>query len=85
MPGCSTCFLAAQDGLSFAASLSREALDADRKTQYAVSRAIEIVGEAASKVSEDTREHHPDIPWNRIVGMRTFLAHEYFRADLDVV
>jgi uncharacterized protein with HEPN domain len=44
-----------------------------------------FIGEAASKVTDDTREHHPDIPWSRIAGMRTFLAHEYFRIDLDAV
>jgi len=77
--------LAAQDAVMFVSSLTREAFDGDRKTQYAVSRALEIVGEAASKVTDDTRERHPDIPWSRIVGMRTFLAHEYFQIDLDAV
>ena len=69
----------------FVTDLTREAFDDDGRTQYAVSRALEIIGEAASKVTDETREQHPDIPWTRIIGMRTFLAPEYFRIDLDAV
>lgn len=75
----------ARDAISFASDLTREAFDADKKTQYAVSRAIEIIGEAASKVSDETREHHPEIPWREIVGIRTKLAHEFRVIDLDQV
>ena len=65
--------------------MTREAFDADKKSQYAVSRAIEIIGEAASRVSDETREHHREIPWRDIVGMRAKLAHDYRVIDLDIV
>ena len=76
---------AARLALTFVSDMTREAFDSDEKTQYAVTRALEIVGESASNVTNETREQHPDIPWSRIVGMRTLLAHEYFRIDLDIV
>ena len=52
---------------------------------YAVLRAVEIVGEAASKVSPDTQAALPDIPWVAIVGMRHRLVHAYSSVNLDVV
>jgi len=52
---------------------------------FAVVRAVEIVGEAASKVTEETREKHPHIPWRAIVGMRNRLIHAYFEIDMDMV
>lgn len=50
---------------------------ADRMLRGAVERHIEIIGEAARRVSEATTEAHPDIPWRAIVGQRNVLAHEY--------
>lgn len=49
----------------------------DRKLQFAVERAIEIIGEAARNVSKDFQEAHPEIPWRGIIGQRHMLAHEY--------
>lgn len=46
---------------------------------------IEIIGEAASKVSEEFRSHHPQIPWKGVVAMRHRLIHGYFDINLDVV
>lgn len=46
---------------------------------------MEIVGEAAARVSEDTKRAHPDIPWAEIVGMRNRLVHVYFDIDLQLV
>lgn len=48
-------------------------------------RAVEIVGEAASKVSPGTQGAIPQIPWTAIVGMRHRLVHAYARVDLDIV
>lgn len=45
--------------------------------RMAVERALEILGQAASRVSASFREAHPEIPWRRIVGLRNVLAHEY--------
>lgn len=49
----------------------------DWALQLAMERALEIIGEAARKVSATFREAHPEIPWARIVAHRNFLAHDY--------
>lgn len=49
----------------------------DRKTQLAVERSLEIIGEAASRVSTSFRNAHPEIPWRQIIGQRNVLIHEY--------
>lgn len=46
---------------------------------------IEIIGEAASKISSGLKEKYPDIPWADIVGMRNFLIHAYSDINMDVV
>lgn len=53
----------------------------DRVTQLAVERAIEIIGEAARRVSEPFQSTHPEIPWRLIIGQRNILAHEYGHID----
>ena len=64
---------------------SRTDLDSDRMLLFAVVRAIEVVGEAASKLSEEFRAAHPGIPWRAIVGMRNRLIHAYFDIDTETV
>jgi len=49
----------------------------ERKLQAAVEREVEIIGEAARKVSESFREMHPEIQWRAIIAQRNVLAHEY--------
>ena len=49
----------------------------DRKTQLAVERSLEIIGEAASRVSASFRNAHPEIQWRQIIGQRNVLIHEY--------
>ncbi len=51
--------------------------DRDRKTQLAVERAIEIIGEAARRVSKGLQDAHPEIPWRKIIAQRNVLIHEY--------
>lgn len=63
----------------------RDAFFADRKTQDAVIRNIEIIGQAVKGVSDDTRALEPDVPWRQIAGMRDKLIHEYFGVDLNLV
>lgn len=53
--------------------------------QDAVCRRLEIIGEAANKLSPEFTEKHSHIPWYKIVGMRNLLIHEYFNVDLDQV
>ncbi len=49
----------------------------DRRTQLAVERSLEIIGEAARKVSTSFRNAHPEIPWRQVIGQRNVLIHEY--------
>ncbi len=57
----------------------------DIKTQDAVIRNIEIIGEAAKGATEELRTKHPDIPWKSMAGMRDRLIHHYFGVNLDIV
>ena len=57
----------------------------DMKTQDAVARNIEIIGEAARSLPQDFKNRHSDIPWKEIVGMRNIVIHEYFGVMPDVV
>lgn len=76
---------AAREALSFAHGRTRGDLDNDRQLVLALVKAIEIVGEAAARVSEPTRRRLPDMPWERIVGMRNRLVHAYFDINPDIV
>jgi uncharacterized protein with HEPN domain len=53
--------------------------------QDAVVFPLEIMGEAAGRISDDFREAHPEIPWHKIIGVRNQLIHEYFRINLKTV
>ena len=55
----------------------------DRRTQLAVERQIEIIGEAARRVSDGLKEAHPEIPWRKIIAQRHILAHEYGQVQQD--
>ena len=63
----------------------REDLDADRMLTFALLHAIQIVGEAASKASAETRDLHPEIPWASIIGIRHRLVHAYSDVNLDIL
>jgi uncharacterized protein with HEPN domain len=54
---------------------------ADKKTIYAVTRAIEIIGEAAKKIPDKIKTDYSQIPWKEMAGMRDKLIHEYFGVD----
>ena len=63
----------------------RDAFMADRKTQDAVIRNLEIIGEAVKRLSPSLTRAYPDVPWRQIAGMRDKLTHDYFGVDLDLV
>ena len=75
----------ARRGCAMAHGREREDLDSDYTFQLALTRLVEIIGEAASRVSMDTRQRHPDIPWSNIVGMRNRLIHGYDVVDLNLL
>ena len=60
-------------------------LDIDEMLLFALIRAVEIIGEAASKLSQETRSATPSVPWWAIVAMRNRLIHAYFDIDRPVV
>ncbi len=74
--------LAAREAVEFADGLTFETFDRNRMAQLAILKAVEIVGEAASRIGTETRDAHPEIPWGDIVGMRNRLVHEYFNVNL---
>ncbi len=73
------------EAVAFIKDSRREDLDNDRKLTLALVKDIEIIGEAAYQISEETRQNLPDIPWDDIVGMRHRLVHAYFDINLDVL
>ncbi|MCJ7673652.1 MAG: DUF86 domain-containing protein [Sedimentisphaerales bacterium] len=66
-------------------SSAREDLNRDRKLVHSLVHLLEIIGEAATQVSEELRGNVPGIPWSVIVGMRNRLIHAYFSINLSVV
>ena len=76
---CWTCFV------SFAEAMSYAEFVRDRRTQLSILKSVEIVGEAAARLSKDTRQAHPSIPWPEVIGMRNRLVHVYFDIDLPLV
>ncbi|KJS38449.1 MAG: hypothetical protein VR70_10075 [Rhodospirillaceae bacterium BRH_c57] len=77
--------LAAEDALGFVEGMDQAAFDASRLHQNAVIRSLEVIGEAAGKVSPALCLEHPEIPWREITGMRHRLIHGYADVRLDVV
>ncbi|MHB2154368.1 HepT-like ribonuclease domain-containing protein [Calditrichota bacterium GD2] len=57
----------------------------DVKTQYAVIRALEIIGEASKKIPQEVKDNYSWIPWRAMSGMRDKLIHDYFGVDAQVV
>lgn len=57
----------------------------DLKTQDAIIRNFQVMGEAVKNVSAETRAAHPEVPWKDIAGMRDRVVHDYFGVSLDIV
>ena len=75
----------AERALNFVQGMEYDEFFEDDKSNYAVMRALEVIGEAAAKIPEDLRQANPEIPWREITAMRNKLMHEYFGANLEVV
>ncbi len=71
--------------IDYCKGLSFEQFLKDIKTQDAVVRNIEIVGEAVKNISEGLKTQHAAIPWKSIAGMRDRLIRDYFGVNLDIV
>lgn len=73
----------AEMAVALVEGMTYERYQADKVVQLAVERAIEIVGEAARRVSRDFQQQHPEVPWQPIVAQRHILAHEYGEVQAD--
>ena len=71
--------------MRFAAGRDRSALDSDEMLRFAIVRAIEIIGEAASRISQASQDAAPTIPWREIVAMRNRLVHAYYDINRDIL
>lgn len=76
---------AARDAAEFVRGMDLDGFRASRLHQNAVIRSVEVVGEAAGRVSDATVAANPDIPWRSITGMRHRLIHGYADVDIDLV
>jgi uncharacterized protein with HEPN domain len=71
--------------LSLRDSLTLEELTTRKGTEHAVTRALEIIGEATKNIPEQFKKQHPDIPWREMAGMRDRIIHGYFTIDYEVI
>lgn len=69
----------------FTAGMDFAAFRADEKTCFAVTRALEIIGEAAKLIPDSVRRRYPELPWREMAGMRDKIIHGYFGVDLERV
>jgi uncharacterized protein with HEPN domain len=67
------------------AGISREQFETNEDLKIIVGHLIQIIGEAASRISAATAAAHPEIAWARIAGMRHKIVHNYFEIDAGVV
>jgi uncharacterized protein with HEPN domain len=75
----------AQRALRFIQGQTRQDLDQNEMLAYALVRCLEIIGEAASQVTEPTRSRYPHLAWRQMIGMRNRIIHAYSNVDLGIV
>ena len=76
---------AGSEAVSFLKGRSRSELDNDRMLVLSLVKLIEIIGEAASRVTDKTREQYSEIPWVNIIALRNRLIHAYYDVDLNIL
>jgi uncharacterized protein with HEPN domain len=77
--------LHAQEAVKIAEEKTRVDLDADRLLNLALTRLVEIIGEAANRVPENVQTKYPQLPWLQMIGARNRLIHGYDRVDFDIL
>ncbi len=73
------------DAINKYANRGRRVFENDELIQTWIVHYLQIIGEAASKISDGFQDKHPEIPWSKIIGMRNILVHDYFGIDTDIV
>ena len=76
---------ASREAISFTEGQDASALEQNRMLLFALVKCVEIIGEAASRVSDELRDATPDIPWRNIVAMRNRLIHGYFDVNPRII
>lgn len=76
---------AAEAALEFTDEQTAESFAGDRLVGYAVVRAVQLVGQAAHRVSAELQVAHAEIPWREMIGMRNVVVHDYADVDLSLV
>ncbi len=71
--------------LQFCENLTYEEFSIDEKTQFAVIRGLEIIGEASKKIPKHIQDTYSSLAWKEMAGMRDVLIHDYFGIDIEVV
>lgn len=75
----------AREAIDLTKGKTREDIGNDRTLELALTRLVEIVGEAAARVSRGTQDKHSEIAWPEIIGLRNRLIHGYDAVDLDIL
>ncbi|PKN37520.1 MAG: DUF86 domain-containing protein [Deltaproteobacteria bacterium HGW-Deltaproteobacteria-2] len=70
---------------AFTKNMSYRTFSKDKKTINAVIRSLEVLGEATKRIPKPVRQKYPEIPWNKMAGMRDVLIHDYMGVDLKTV
>ena len=76
---------AIDDATVFANQVTYEELKHDKLHTFALVHSIQIIGEAAYKLTSEFRESHPEVAWNDIIGMRHILVHDYYNIDSSLL
>ena len=69
----------------FVTNLSFDEFIKNYQVNYAVVRCLEIIGEACKQIPQTIRNKYPEIPWQRIIGIRNVIVHEYAAVDIEII
>ena len=74
-----------REAVGYVQTSLRADLETNRQLLHSILRCLEIMGEAASRVSLDYRDKHPEVPWRKIISMRNRITHTYFDINHDII